>query len=59
MTVFERPGPVNTDAVIGLAQAAAAKCEAIVVASITGDSALRVAERIKDKQILCVTCPRE
>lgn len=58
MTVFERPGPVNTDAVIGLAQAAAAKCEAIVVASITGDSALRVAERIKDKQILCVTCPQ-
>ena len=58
MTVFERPGPVNTDAVIDLAQAAAAKCDCVVVASVTGDSALRVAERIGHKKILCVTCPQ-
>ena len=58
MTAFERPGPVNTDAVIDLAQAAAAKCDGIVVASVTSDSALRVAERIGGKKILCVTCPQ-
>ena len=58
MKAFERPGPVNTDAVIDLAQAAAAKCDAIVVASVTGDSARRVAERIGGKKIVCVTCPQ-
>ena len=58
MTAFERPGPVNTDAVIDLAEGAAAKYDCIVVASVTGDSALRVAERIGHKKILCVTCPQ-
>ena len=58
MIVFNRPGPVNTDAAIEAAKASAAKCEGIVVASITGDSAIRVAERIPGKKVVCVTCPQ-
>lgn len=58
MRALERPGPVNTDAVIDIAQDAASKYEHIVVASITGDSAIKVAERVADKHIVCVTCPQ-
>ena len=58
MIIFERAGPVNTDAVIEVAKAAAAKCDCIVAASITGDSAIRIAERIPGKKVVCVTCPQ-
>lgn len=58
MRVFERPGPINTDEVIKVVKAASSQCEHLVVASITGNSALRVAETIRDKQIVCVTCPQ-
>lgn len=58
MKVFERPGPVNTDEVIKILQDASLEVNYIVVASITGDSALKIAERIKNKKIVCVTCPQ-
>jgi uncharacterized protein len=58
MKVFKRPGPVNTDEVIEIVTAAASEHEYLVVASITGDSALKLAEKIRDKEIICVTCPQ-
>ena len=58
MKVFERPGPVNTDEVIEILEGASLEVNYIVVASITGDSALKIAERIKNKKIICVTCPQ-
>lgn len=58
MKVFERPGPVNTDEVIKILENASLEVNYIVVASITGDSALKIAERIKNKKIICVTCPQ-
>ena len=59
MKVFERPGPVNTDEVVATAKAASPKVDYIVVASITGDSAVKIAEKIRNKKIVCVTCPQE
>lgn len=58
MKVFERPGPVNTDEVIEILENTSLEVNYIVVASITGDSALKIAERIKNKKIICVTCPQ-
>ena len=58
MLAFQRPGPINTDAVIDITRDAASKCDHIVVASITGDSAVKVAKRITGKHIVCVTCPQ-
>jgi hypothetical protein len=58
MRVFERPGPINTDEVIEIVKAASFKYEYLVVASITGDSALKLAEKIRDKEVICVTCPQ-
>ena len=58
MKVFERPGPVNTDEVIAIARQASVKYKYIVVASLSGDSAVKIAEQIKDKEIVCVTCPQ-
>lgn len=58
MRVFERPGPVNTDEVIEIVRKASSRYEHLVVASITGDSAVRLAEKIKGKEIICVTCPQ-
>ena len=58
MRVFERPGPVNTDEVIEIVKAVSSRYGHIVVASITGDSALKVAESITDKEVICVTCPQ-
>jgi uncharacterized protein len=58
MRVFERPGPVNTDEVIEIAKAVSSKYEQIVVASITGDCALKAADSITDKEVICVTCPQ-
>ncbi len=58
MKVFERPGPINTDEIIEIVRATSSKYEYLVVASITGDSALKLAKKIKDKKIICVTCPQ-
>lgn len=58
MRVFERPGPVNTDEVIEIVSAASANYKHIVVASITGDSAIRIGRRITGKEVICVTCPQ-
>ena len=58
MRVFERPGPANTDAVVNIVEEASAKVDYIVVASITGTSAVKVAEKVRDKKVVCVTCPQ-
>jgi len=58
MRVFERPGPVNTDEVIEIVETASSSHKYVVAASITGDSALRLAGRIGDRQLICVTCPQ-
>ncbi|MFB3888877.1 MAG: hypothetical protein ACE14S_05250 [Candidatus Bathyarchaeia archaeon] len=58
MKVFERPGPVNTDAVVGIAKNSTSNVDYVVVASITGSSAVKVAEKIRDKKVVCVTCPQ-
>jgi uncharacterized protein len=58
MRVFETPGPVNTNEVIEILKTASARYHHIVVASITGDSAVRIAETISGKNLICVTCPQ-
>lgn len=58
MKIFEQPGPANTDAVIDLMKAASSEFHHIVVASITGDCAVRVARKIESKKVICVTCPQ-
>ncbi|MDD5708087.1 MAG: pyruvate kinase alpha/beta domain-containing protein [Kiritimatiellae bacterium] len=58
MRVFERPGPVNTDGVIEIVERVSSNHKYVVAASITGDSALRLAARIGDRQLICVTCPQ-
>jgi uncharacterized protein len=58
MRVFDRPGPVNTDEVIDIVEKFSSPYKHVVVASITGDSALKLAARIKNKNIVCVTCPQ-
>lgn len=58
MKVFERPGPINTDETITILQNASANLKYIVVASVTGDSAVKAAERIKNRRIVCVTTPQ-
>ncbi|MFA6240372.1 MAG: hypothetical protein WC655_05565 [Candidatus Hydrogenedentales bacterium] len=58
MRVFERPGPVNTDEVISIVEAASSTYRYVVAASITGDSAIRLKERVSDREIVCVTCPQ-
>jgi len=56
--VFERPGPVNTTEVVEILGAASAKYDCIVVASITGHSAVMIAETVPGKRVICVTCPQ-
>jgi uncharacterized protein len=58
MKVFERPGPVNTDQTISILKSAAQPLEFLVVASVTGDSAIKAAKQIKNRKIICVTCPQ-
>jgi len=58
MRVFEKPGPANTDEVVEISKAASSRVDCIVVASITGASAVKIAETIKDRKIVCVTCPQ-
>lgn len=57
MKTFQRPGPINTNQVVDAVKKALSTHKYVVVASITGDSALRVAGRIRNKKIICVTCP--
>jgi hypothetical protein len=57
MLIFERPGPINTNRIIDAVERISHTCEYIVVASITGDSALKIARRVKSK-VVCVTCPQ-
>jgi hypothetical protein len=58
LKVFERPGPINTDETINILKDAKQELEFLVVASVTGDSAVKAAERIKNRKIICVTCPQ-
>ena len=58
MKTFERPGPVNTEEVVNMIAETSFSGKYIVVASITGDSAIKVAENVKNKKIICVTCPQ-
>lgn len=56
--VFEKPGPANTDEVVEISAAASSRVDCVVVASVTGDSALKIAEKIRNQKIVCVTCPQ-
>jgi uncharacterized protein len=56
--VFERPGPINTDEVIQILAEAPQKLNYLVVASVTGDSAVKATQLIKNRKIVCVTCPQ-
>jgi hypothetical protein len=58
MKVFERPGPINTNEVIQILSEAPQKLNYLVVASVTGDSAVKATEHIKNRKIVCVTCPQ-
>jgi hypothetical protein len=58
LKTFQRPGPVNTDETISILQNASADLRYIVVASVSGDSALKAAERIKNRKVVCVTTPQ-
>ena len=54
MKVFERPGPVNTNETINILQEAKQELEFLVVASVTGESAVKAAEQHKEpKNHLC------
>jgi hypothetical protein len=56
--VFEKPGPANTDEVVEISKVASSRVDFIVVASVTGASAVKIAEKIRDKEIVCATCPQ-
>lgn len=58
MHILDRPGPVNTATIIDIVEEAATRADAIVVASITGDSALKIAGVASGKKVVCVTCPQ-
>lgn len=58
MKVFEKPGPANTDEVVAISKVSSSHVDCIVVASITGTSAVKIAEKLENKKIICVTCPQ-
>jgi hypothetical protein len=58
LKVFQRPGPVNTDETISILVDAPVDLRYLVVASVSGDSAVRAAERIKNRKVVCVTTPQ-
>lgn len=58
MKVFEKPGPANTDEVVEISKVASSRVDFIVVASVTGTSAVKIAEKIRNKKIVCATCPQ-
>jgi hypothetical protein len=58
LRVFERPGPVNTSEVVEIVKSSCSEVDYIVVASVTGASAVKIAEKVTNKKIVCVTCPQ-
>lgn len=58
MQILDRPGPVNTETVVEAVKGAAPRAGAIVVASITGESAAKIADVAGGKKVVCVTCPQ-
>jgi len=58
LQILDRPGPVNTGTIVRAVKEAAARAEAIVVASITGESAWKIADVAGGKRVVCVTCPQ-
>jgi uncharacterized protein len=58
LKIFQRPGPVNTDETISIIANAPADLRYLVVASVTGDSAVKAAERVKTRKVVCVTTPQ-
>lgn len=58
MKVFERPGPINTEDIINIIEKSYSNVDYIVIASVTGSSAIKIAKRVKNKKIICVTCPQ-
>ena len=58
MIVFEKPGPVNTDEIVDTCKVASPRVDCVVVASVTGDSALKIAEKVRNQKVVCVTCPQ-
>ena len=58
MKVFEKAGPANTDEVVEICKAASSRADHVVVASITGESAVKIAEKIRGQKVVCVTCPQ-
>jgi len=58
LKTFQRPGPVNTNETISILQNASADLKYLIVASVSGDSAIKAAERIKNRKVVCVTTPQ-
>lgn len=58
MKVFDKPGPANTSEVVEICKEAASRVDYGVVASVTGDSAVKIAEETQDQKIVCITCPQ-
>jgi hypothetical protein len=58
LKTFQRPGPVNTDETISILQNAKMDLRYLVVASVSGDSAVKAAERVKNRKVVCVTTPQ-
>jgi uncharacterized protein len=58
MIVFSSPGPENTPEIVNIVKKEAIRADYIVVASITGSSALLIAAKSPGKPIICVTCPQ-
>jgi len=58
MYIFDSPGPANTEGVVNAVVKHAHLAEVIVVASITGDSAVQIARAVTGTQIVCVSCPQ-
>ncbi len=58
MYLFKEPGPDNTHKVIEIVKDVSEHYEYIVVASITGNSALELSKVINNSKIVCVTCPQ-
>lgn len=58
MIIFDLPGPDNTPEIVSVVKKEASRCDYIVIASITGSSALQVAAADPGKPIVCVTCPQ-
>ncbi len=59
MVLFNEPGPDNTNEIIKIAQKLSNKYEYIVVASLSGESALKLSDTVDKSKIICVTCPQD